>query len=230
MKKRHLLRPLPLLVLLLIAAMAFLSGCSRATGVKRAERTTTSMDEVEKQIRQTTEQINVTSASLRELTASNQPDLKAKFQEYSKNVEQMQSVGQGAIRQIEQMQMRGQEYFREWAQEGKTYANPQIRQLSAERRAELTQTFAQISQAYTGVRGSLRTYMDNLQDIRTYLSNDLTPAGVQNVSPVAQKTLQQGEQVQQSFQPVLEAINRARMQMAGGGMQQQQQQQPPQRQ
>ncbi len=208
------------LAILLIGTLTLMAGCGPRTGVQRAERTTTSMEEVENQIQEMVTQIDATNASLQELMSPQEVGLREAFDQYTRNVSQMERLGQRWTDQTGEMKARGQQYFTEWEQQGRTYTNPQVRELSEQRRNELRRTFNQISESYIGVRGALETYLADLRDIRTYLSNDLTPQGVQNITPVAQRTIQDGERFKQEVQPAREAINRARTQMAPGGMQQ----------
>jgi hypothetical protein len=61
-----------------------------------------------------------------------------------------------------------------------------------------------------------------VNQIRTYLTNDLTPAGIDAMSPVAQKAISDGQEILAQMQPIMAAVAQARAEIstgaaAGGG-------------
>jgi len=192
-----------------------LSGCA-TTGTERAAKTNNTMQTVENDYRQVSLQVNETNASLQELISPEQTDMKRALERYSNNVSRMEKLGDRVDRDSADIKAKGEDYFGEWAKEGTNYRDPQIRQLSEERRSQLREAFAQIPEASTGVRDNMHVYLQDLREITAYLSNDLTPSGVAGVTPVATRTLQEGEDVKTSVRPVLAAINHARTEMAQG--------------
>jgi hypothetical protein len=200
--------------LILLVGLA-MSGCA-TTGTERASRTTNTMQTVENDYRQVALQVNETNASLQELISPEQTNLKRALDRYNNNVSRMDRLGNRLDRDSADMMAKGEDYFGEWAKQGSTYTDPQIQQLSEERRRQLREAFAQIPEASTGVRDSLHVYLQDLREIRAYLSNDLTPSGVTGVTPVARRAVQEGEDVKTSVRPVLAAIDHARTEMAQG--------------
>lgn len=192
-------------------------GCAKKTGIQRAEKTTSSMQAVESGIRETVAQIDATNASLNYVLASkDSPDSKKAFDSFSDNVSKMNKTGNALLKDTTEMTARGNDYFEEWQKTGATYTNPKIQQLSQERRNQLQQTFSQISQSSAGVTGNLNSYLSNLKQIETYLSTDLTPAGISNIASVAQSTMMTGNKVKESVQPMLSATAQARSQLSEG--------------
>jgi len=63
------------------------------------------------------------------------------------------------------MHAQGKEYFEEWRIQGDSYSNPQIQSLSEQRRADLSTAFAGISNASVGIKGALRAYMTDIEEI-----------------------------------------------------------------
>ena len=201
---------------LLFAAGSSLTGCA-TTGSERAAKTTNTMKTVESDYRQVSLQVDATNASLRELVNPDQIDLKKALDNYNTNVARMQKLGKQLDKHTADMSAQGQNYFSEWDKQGGTYTNPQIRQLSEERRLQLRGVFSQIPEASVGVKGSLHSYLADISDIQKYLSNDLTSKGVEGITPAAQKAMRHGEDLKTTVKPVLAAINNARTAMAQGG-------------
>ena len=200
----------------LLAGGASLTGCA-TTGVERAAKATNTMQTVETEYRQIASQTDATNASLRDVINPDQPDLKKSFEAYKTNVAQMEKLSKNLDKHSAAMSAQGQKYFAEWEKEGGTYTDARMRQLSEERRLQLREQFAQIPQASVGVRGTLHAYMNEIRDIEKFLSNDLTPKGVQSIRPIAQRAMQNGENVKSSVSPVLAAIERVKTAMTPGG-------------
>lgn len=201
---------------LFLATGLNLTGCA-TTGIERATKTTGTMQTVESEYRQVGMQVDATNASLHDLINPGQTDLKRAFDRYETNVARMEKLGKELDEDSADMRAKGQSYFSEWEKQDATYANPEIKQLSEERRRELREAFARIPEASLGVKQSLNSYLADIRDIRKYLSNDLTPKGVEAITPVAEKAMQDGENLKTSIAPVLAAIERARTAIAQGG-------------
>ncbi len=201
---------------IIFGASLLLSSCS-TTGMQRSEKASTSMSDVKNDIKLAVAQVGVTDASLQDLVAPGQSNVKKAFEKYSDNVDKMEKQGNRLLGHVEKMHDQGKDYFEEWRAEGNAYANPQIEALSEQRRADLNAVFAEISSASVGVKGNLKTYMSDIKEIKTYLSNDLTPKGVESIAPVSDKAISDGENLKSSVEPILQAIDNAKAELAPGG-------------
>lgn len=207
-------QPTLFLTALFLGAITCLAGCA-TTGMERATKTTTSMDTVEGDYRQVSAQIDATRASLENLIKPDQTDMKVAFDAYSENVKKMEKLGKQLDAHTEQMSTRGDKYFAEWE---RSYTNPDIRELSERRQIEMREAYAKIPEASIGVSGSLKAYLADIRDIQKYLSNDLTPQGVDAIKPIVQMSANDGDSVKEAVRPVLAAIDRVKYEMAQGGM------------
>jgi hypothetical protein len=183
-----------------------------------AEKTTASIQAVEGDIKTMTSQINSTNASLNQVIQSKgTPGAKTAFDAYSKNVSQMDKAAAAFLRDSDQMTVRGIDYFAEWSKSGDTYTNPQIRQLSEERRSRLMSTLNQIAGPSGAVKAKVNAYLSQIKQIQTYLSNDLSATGIDAISPVALKTINDGQQIIMDAQPMLAAAEQARTEIGERG-------------
>lgn len=194
-----------------------LAGCS-TTGNERSTETRKSMHNVESDISALSAQLDATDNSLSRLMTPNITNIQTSFDAYTANVEKMREAGQRFLEQIDAMSARGADYFAEWSKEGQTYSNQQIRAASEERRAELTSAFLRISQASTGVRGALQAYLSDIRDLQTFLSNDLTPKGLQAVQEMAEKTVNDGRELKRLIGPIQVAVADARGRLMPGSL------------
>lgn len=209
-------KPAVLFTTLLLGAITFMGGCA-TTGMERAASTSTSMHTVESDIRQASVQVDATGASLNELIKPDQPKVKNAFGKYSDNVAKMEQMGKRLLKHTDEMSARGKDYFEEWDKQGDSYTNPQIRELSEQRRADLAEIYMQIPASSVGVKGAFSAYLSDIKEIQKYLSNDLTPKGIEAITPIAQKAVSDGQLLKEAVMPVLSAITRARAELAPGG-------------
>ncbi|MHB8828841.1 MAG: DUF2959 family protein [Syntrophales bacterium] len=202
--------------MLLIGTAAFLNGCA-TTGMDRSVKTSNSIEEVDSDIRKISVQIDVTATALDALVKAGQPDLKKSFGAYSGAVANLESQGKLVIKHMEEMKLRSTEYFAEWEKQGDAYTNPRIRELSEERRKKLAEMYAQVPMAGSGLKLSYLAYLTDLKEIQKYLSNDLTPKGIEAVTPVAEKTVQDLDSLRASLKPVITALEDIKAELYGGG-------------
>jgi len=71
----------------------------------------------------------------------------------------------------------------------------------------LAEIYAQVPEAGAGIKGSYNAYLTNLKEIQRYLSNDLTPKGIEAITPVANKTVQDLDALKASLKPVISALD-----------------------
>jgi hypothetical protein len=197
-----------------LGAITCLTGCA-TTGMDRATKTTNSMQTVEADYKQASVQIDTTRASLEELIKPDQTDMKKAYDAYTVNVVKMEKSGKRLDTHTEKMRVKGNDYFAEWES---SYTNPEIRELSERRRIEIREGYVRISEASIGVKGTLKSYLTDIREIQKYLSNDLTPQGIESIRPVAQRALTDGDNLKETVKPVLAAIDRVKIDMVQGGM------------
>ena len=190
----------------LLATAAFTGGCA-TTGMQRSEKASNSMQEVDTEIRKMIVLIDATAASLDAVVSPGQPDLKKSFDTYSDNVSKLDKEGEKVIKRLDEMKVNSKEYFAEWEKQGEAYTNPRIRELSEERRNKLADIYAQVPAASSGVKASYLAYLIDLKEIQGYLSNDLTPKGVEAITPTAQKSVQDLDNLKASLRPVIYALD-----------------------
>jgi hypothetical protein len=201
----------------LLLPLTYLGGCWKETGMQRSEKTSNTMEAVQQDYQQALVQIDATNASLDTLLKAEPAGLKSAFAVYTDNAAKMDDKGKVLLKHSEKMRAQGLDYFDEMRKEGNAYTNPDIQKLSEERRARLSEVFAKIAASGAGVKGSLTAYLSDIRQIQTYLSNDLTPKGVASITPVAEKTMDDGNNLKNDVQPVLSAIEFAKGELSQEG-------------
>ncbi|MDD5286517.1 MAG: DUF2959 family protein [Desulfuromonadaceae bacterium] len=194
------------LAMLLLGTAALLGGCA-TTGMDRSVKASNSIRDVDDEIRKMKVQIDITASSLESLVAVGQPDLKKSFDTYSKDLKNLESEGKRVIKRSEEMKAHSKEYFAEWEKQGEAFTNPEIRELSAERRERLAEIYARVPAAAVGINRTYQAYLTDLKEIQKYLSTDLTRNGVDAIAPIAQKSVRHLDELKLSLNPVIIALD-----------------------
>jgi hypothetical protein len=200
---------------LLLGTTTILGGCA-TTGMDRSVKTSNSIREVDTEIRKMMVQIDVTAASLDSLVMPGQPNLKKSFDTYSDNVGKLESEGKRVLKRTEEMKSQSKEYFTEWEKQGDSFTNSEIRELSTDRRNKLAESYARVPAAGSGIKGTYNAYLTDLKEIQKFLSTDLTPKGIEAITPVAQKSVQDLDALKASLVPVITALDEIKAELYTG--------------
>ncbi|MFH1027896.1 MAG: DUF2959 family protein, partial [Pseudomonadota bacterium] len=150
------------------------------------------------------------------LVMPGQSNLKKSFDTYSDNVAKLDSEGKRVLKRTDEMKSNSKEYFAEWEKQGEAFTNAEIRELSAERRNKLAESYARVPAAGSGIKGTYNAYLTDLKEIQKFLSTDLTPKGVESITPVAQKSVQDLDALKASLVPVITALDEIKAELYTG--------------
>jgi hypothetical protein len=75
-------------------------------------------------------------------------------------------------------------FFKGWEEEMGAVKNAQIKQLAAERRKSLEESYDKVKVALDQLKKDGNPYLDDLKDLKTYFDIDLTPAGITASKPL----------------------------------------------
>jgi hypothetical protein len=163
-------------------------------------------------------QLDATNASLDELTKPGQSDAKKAFDLYTDNISKIEKMEKDFAKHADEMKARGKDYFEEWQKEDTKYKNPQIQELSEQRRTELSEIYGRIAENSIGVKDAFKAYVSDIKEIQIYLLNDLTSKGIEAIVPISKKVVDDGDNLKYAIKNVQTAIDRARAEMSQSGM------------
>lgn len=172
--------------LLLISSALVWGGCS-STGVERAESTAESMQSSVAGIEKGKTLVNKAMVSLEKVQQSAGTDPRPAFKEYTNSVEDIENAAAKVGKTTKNMRASGKEYYEKWQKELSGMTNEQLKSISSARQAESLATYEKVAGAYNSVAEAYKPFIKDLNDIGTYLSNDLTPGGINAIKPVADK-------------------------------------------
>ena len=185
----------------LVALVA--AGCA-TTGFDRSTNIAETMAKQVEGMRQAKPQVDAMLASLEGLTRA-QGDMRPAFKQFSETLNDTEKTAAQARKSQQTIREKEAEYFAEWQRQATEIANPQIKAATQARQAEVKSTLASLSQTGKAAGDAYNPFISNMKDIRTYLSNDLTPAGVKRLEPTIEKARRDGA----TLQKALDDFNRA---------------------
>ena len=171
-------------VIPLMAAAVFI-GCSSAN-YEKGSATGAGLQASADKITEGSGKIDTALKALNDMV--NTPgDLPTQFKAYSASVSDLESSVSDVQTKVADMRAKGNEYFKAWDAQTAQIKNEDIKNRSAQRKAELQQKFTEIKMSYTQASDGFKPFVSDLKDIQTALATDLTPAGVNSIKGAAEK-------------------------------------------
>jgi len=189
-----------------IGATALLGGCA-TSGYQQADKTGAGIAEFRDEIVNGKKAIDATMKSLGEIATTANTDPRKAFEQYTKDVSNLESTAATIRKRAQSMQEKGQAYFAQWEKELAEVKDPEIRALAEQRKTKLKETFESIRKYSDPLKAQFEPWMSNLKDLQKYLSNDLTIAGVEAAKSLFAKTSSGGQEVQKSMDSLVSELN-----------------------
>jgi hypothetical protein len=195
------------LLIALVAGATLFSGCGTTSGYKQADKTGAGIAEFREEIVKGKTAIDATMKSLGDIAATANTNPRKAFEQYTKDVNNLESTAATIRKRAQSMKEQGQAYFKQWEQELATVSNPDIRKLAEQRKAKLQETFESIRKYSEPLKAQFDPWMSNLKDLQKYLANDLTVSGVDAAKSLFTKTTEEGLDVQKSMDALVAELN-----------------------
>jgi hypothetical protein len=205
MKKHNLTKILTLT--LATAATWFLTGCGTTSGYKQADKTGAGIAEFRAEVVNGEKAIDATMKSLAAVAATADTDPRKAFEQYSRDVANLESTASKVRKRAQDMREQGAAYFAQWQKQLAEVKNPEIQKLAMERKARLSEAFDAIKKVTEPLKMQFDPWMSDLKDLQKYLSNDLTIAGVDAAKSLFTKTISHGLEVQKSMEALVAELN-----------------------
>ena len=179
---------LPLLTALF--ATSLLIGCASSSPRRDAaneviKRTTQLREAVES----SKEQVGVSLNAMERLPGSG-TELKKAYSNFRDEVKAMQKSRERVQKARREMLTRFSKYQEAWYGDTASLNNPTLRQAAIDRLAEVREDFEAIRPLYGDMAEGYDRFIPHLQEVQTYLANDLTVPAVQAITPTLEDARQ----------------------------------------
>jgi chromosome segregation ATPase len=195
------------LVSLTAGAAWLLAGCGTTSGYKQADKTGEGIATFREEVLNGKKAIDATVASLDQVAASAATDPRKPFEQFSKDVANLESTAAKIRKRGQDMREQGDAYFAQWQKQLAEVKNPDIQKLASERQAKLKEAFDNIKKVAEPLKSQFDPWMSDLKDLQKYLSNDLTVNGVDAAKGLFAKATTQGKDVQKSMDALIAELN-----------------------
>lgn len=182
------------------------SGCSTPKAVKSSEAATASMRNLAESLETSRAQIASVMTALNDV-ATTAADPKKAHGTFRSEVARLDKLMARTHEEAERMEATTQEHYALWDQELSAISNPELKQQSIERKAEVTKAFTDIKDAFLQVSYSFKPYLNNLHALDRYLAADLTAAGIGRAANTINGLKTESVAVQRDIQAATAKIN-----------------------
>ena len=189
-----------------LTAAVLLSGCA-STGYQRADKTGESIANFHNEVVNLKKAVDGSMANLSLTTEAAASDPRNAFNTFSKSVDRVQDARARCAKRATEVKAQGNAYFKQWEQQLAQINDPDIRQVAQARKAKLNEIFSKVGPALEQAKADFDPFLVNLKELRTFLSLDLTVAGVDSARPIIEKTRESGVKIQESLDTLLAEMN-----------------------
>jgi chromosome segregation ATPase len=172
---------------LAIAFVASRAGAASDTFKQSAElkgKTAKTSKDVDKYV----SQLDKTEQVLSAVGQAEGKELKKRYESFSREVKELEEDQEHATSDIDEMKAAGGAYFSSWDASITQMSNPDLKQASAERRSKVMKDHQELSAMLSDLGSQLQPFMSNLQDLKSFLGADLSPANVAKARDMIQKS------------------------------------------
>jgi chromosome segregation ATPase len=179
-------------------------GCasSGSAGREASTQTVEAVDRFAEAVRDSRNQVNQTLGSIEKLPEAgvNLPDA---YDTLTGEIEQMNATADEVTEQHAAMRQQYAAYQQQWFSQTVEMDNATLRSAAEQRINEVRREFDAIEPAYRDLREAYVPYLDHLEELRVYLSHDLTAPAVQAMVPTLEDVRQSAGNLRSSMDTLL---------------------------
>jgi hypothetical protein len=194
--------------LILLPALLLNSACQASSGSAKAESTAMSMDGLQKAIETLKAKVNAAAGSLANVVEKGAVDPKGPFEQYKRDVEAVEDGLSKAESNLKTIRSQGAKYFAEWEKQAATIHDEDLKKTAQERRTRLSKAIDDVGTAMDAAREEIKPFVSSIQDVQTYLSNDLTPAGIESIEGKSKQITKSADSIGDKLDDVYKALQK----------------------
>jgi hypothetical protein len=172
-----------------------LCACATTEGHDRANATALRVEAVGGAAGQTQLRLDQTLDALEQIAATATQDPQPAFRAFSTAFARFQSELQRLASERARLDSTSQTWFAEFQRQNAAIQDPELREQGEQRLADLRARTTDTSARFARFLEATRGFETRLADLRLYLGNDLTPAGIDAVTGRIRTTAQEGREL-----------------------------------
>ena len=190
-----------------VVAAIMLTGCSTPSGYQQADKTGADIAKFRDQVNKAKTAVDQTVTTLGQVAVTANTNPRDAFQKFSKSLSNLEATAKDTKASAADMKAQGQAYFAQWEKQLAQIKDAEIRALATSQKAKLQASFDEIRKYSQPLKERFDPWLSDLQDLRTYLSNDLSVSGVDAAKSLFSKTQAEGLKVQESMDELVAELN-----------------------
>lgn len=191
-----------------LIGLGLLTGCA-STGADKVDQTSARIDKFRTGVETLKGQVTGTAEALAKVVETASTDPKPAFAEFSEQFDLVAASTAKARTNLDTAQTEGARLFEEWTKHLETITDSDIRAASEKRRDDLKKALSGVADEANPVLKDLEAFVASAKDVRAYLSQDLTPAGIDGISGKAKSLGKSARSIVEDLDDVIEAANEA---------------------
>lgn len=170
-----------------------IAGCAsdKAPAQQRVEDTAGAINAAIDEIKTGRTQLDGVLNSLQRLQTPD-ADVKATYATLKTQVTEMNETAKKIADRSADMRAKAAEYRGKWLKESQSYADPDLKKAGEERAEAVREQFSKIAELGVKARDAYKPFETQLNDVVSYLANDLSPAAATAAKPVLARASEQG--------------------------------------
>jgi len=192
----------------LALTLALLSACSSPTTADKGAAAGKNATQAATYVEQGIGELDATLAALKELVLHPAADLAPQYKTFAKNLSNLESTAKEVSAIAAKIDENSKVYFAKWDEQIAAIQNEDIRERGVERREAVAAGFSKLQEEYVEVRDEFKPLLDNLRDVRTVLSTDLTMDGLKSIKGTVEDIADDSGDVRESLQSLGETFKK----------------------
>ena len=199
-------------VVMIVSALMGALGCSsggedkKTAGEERAGAAVSGLKETRAELAAAKGQLEKTLAAMNAMR-DGQGTLPTEFATYNAELKKTEEHAAKVRARAADMRARASEYQTKWRQEVSNIDDPTLRAAANSRAEKVRERYDGITAKANETRAAYEPFMKQLKGVQTYLSNDLTAAGVQSAGDVFDRATANGKTVSERIDAVIAELD-----------------------
>jgi hypothetical protein len=200
--------PLRACFALILSVASFAAACSTPRAHDLAAGTARRMSEISKTCGTLSHEIGQTTGSLQSVVSNARADPRESYVAYARNVESLAKLVEETREARGTLEREGQKYFTEWEKSNRTIGDESLRKQADKRKKDVQEAFTKTQNQVDEALGALGPFVGQLQDVRAYLSSDLSSAGIESMRGRIGDLGSKGRSIQKQLTAVDDSVQR----------------------
>lgn len=206
----NMLRPIPSLMkntrvtllapcLFIVGVLIGFTGCA-TTPYNEGSSTVSALNSAAGQTAVLSTKITDALGALNSMSFASQGDLRDPYGKFTDAVKNLQTAYKDLGAKMAAVQSRATAYLNHWNKQSSLITSENLRSISLEQQNDVSTNLAAVTVDYKAVKHSFMPFMSHLKNIKTFLSTDLTPDGLNAIKGHIARTQAEANPLRNSLQ------------------------------